>query len=341
MEITDNTELQSEPEFKKKCGRLRRAIFHNHVYMLTTSVESGIMLPANPLVKYVISSALLKAQLHHQIKISHLLVNATHIHFLVRVINPQDIPDFMERFKTESAHYLNRLLGRKKRTIWCDRYDMSAALEASDVIDRIIYIYTNPVKDGLVSSIDLYPGLSSWNRFNSSKSYLKGSLISRRDIKPVEQVASEEHFERARKQLAVKKKLRTLVIDPNDWMKAFKITNKDEIEEINKTIKEGIIERTKVIHERRLEAGKKQFLGSHKLRNQEINLEYQSKRSGRKMWCYCRNIERRKQYISWVKELAAEAREVYRAWQSGDTSRAMPIGMFAPRMPVQGNLIFC
>ncbi len=124
-------------------------------------------------------------------------------------------------------------------------------------------------------------------------------------------------------------------------MKAFGIINKDEIEEINKTIQSGITERTKDIYERRLEAGKKQFMGNHKLRNQEINLEYQPKRSGRKMWCYSKNIERRKRFISWVKELAAEAREVYRAWQNRDTKRAMPIGMFAPRMPVQGNLIFC
>ncbi len=49
MDPTNNTELPAAPEFKAKCGRLRRSIFHNNFYMLTTSIESGIMLPANPL----------------------------------------------------------------------------------------------------------------------------------------------------------------------------------------------------------------------------------------------------------------------------------------------------
>ena len=333
--------INKEPEFQNNCGRLRRAIFHNHVYMLTTSVESGIMLPANPLVKYILTSALLKAQMHHNIKISHFLVNGTHIHFIVRVINPEDIPNFMERFKTESAHYLNRLLGRKKRTIWCSRYDMSACLEYTDVINRIIYIYNNPVKDGLISSIGIYPGLSSWQRFRSNKSYIKGCLLSRREIKPVKQVPSEEHFERSRKRLAIKKKVKILDINPNDWMKAFDIKAAEEIEEINQIIISGIKENMQEIHQMRAAKGKEHFLGSHKLRNQEIDLSYEPQRSGRKMWCYSQNRKSRKLYIAWVKSLAEEAREVYHDWKKGITSRRMPIGMFAPRMPAQGHLIFC
>ena len=306
--------------------------------MLTTSVESGIMLPANPLVKYVLVSALLKAQLHHNIKISHFLVNGTHIHFIVRVINPEDIPGFMERFKTESAHYLNRLLGRKQRTIWCKRYDMSACLEYTDVINRIVYIYNNPVKDGLISSIDLYPGLSSWQRFKSNKSYIKGALLSRRNIKPVEQVPGEKQFEHHRKGLSKKRKVRILEIDPNDWMKAFDI---DDPKEINELILSSIEENRKDIHEIRLANDKKHYLGSSKLRNQEIDLSYEPQRSGRKMWCYSKNKEKRARYISWVKSLVSEAREVYQEWLRGNTSQRMPIGMLAPRMPVQGNLIFC
>ncbi len=81
MEIVNSVAMPAEP--KSNCGRLRRTIFHNYVYMLTTNVESGIMLTANPLVKYIITSALLKAHLHHQVKISHFLVNGAHMHFLL------------------------------------------------------------------------------------------------------------------------------------------------------------------------------------------------------------------------------------------------------------------
>ncbi|MCB0334870.1 MAG: transposase, partial [Bdellovibrionales bacterium] len=97
--------------------RLRKFIFHGDVHFITLSVEEGIMLPANYLTEFIVMAALLRAQKHHPVVISHFLVSGTHIHMIVRVDNPEDIPGFMERFKTESAHYINRSLGRKKRTI--------------------------------------------------------------------------------------------------------------------------------------------------------------------------------------------------------------------------------
>ena len=94
--------------------RLRKAIFNNGVYFLTLSAESGIILPANPLTRFIVGAAMLRALKHHPIRISHYIVNGTHIHMIVRVWNPEDIPGFMERFKTESAHYINRVLGRSR-----------------------------------------------------------------------------------------------------------------------------------------------------------------------------------------------------------------------------------
>ena len=97
--------------------------------------------------------------------ISHFLVEGTHMHLIAVVQNPDDIKGFMERFKTESAHCINRLLGRKKRTVWCEGYDSPLLLTADDVVNTITYIYTNPAKDNLETSIDNYPGLSSWSMF--------------------------------------------------------------------------------------------------------------------------------------------------------------------------------
>ena len=75
-------------------------------------------------------------------------------------------------------------------------------------------------------------------------------------------------------------------------------------------------------------------------KRQGIDLNYISKRSGRKMWCICSDVKKRKIYLSFVKHLAKEAREIYFKWKAGSTDLAMPIGMFPPRMPLQANLIF-
>ena len=112
--------------------RLRKAIFHNGVYFLTASTEQGIMIPCNPLMNFLMKSALLRALKHHPINISHFIFSTTHLHMIVRAYNPQDIPGFMERFKTESAHYINKILGRKKRTIWCSGYDSPRLLTPKD-----------------------------------------------------------------------------------------------------------------------------------------------------------------------------------------------------------------
>ena len=84
------------------------------------------------------------------------------------------------------------------------------------------------------------------------------------------------------------------------------------------------------------------FMETKALRNQGIDLSYQPKRgAGHKLWCMGDNDKERKEYISFLKALAEEAREVYLKWCRGDIFAKMPAGMFAPNMPVQANLIFC
>jgi hypothetical protein len=41
------------------------------------------------------------------------------------VINPDHVEAFFRHFKTESAHMINGLLGRNKRTLWCGGYESS------------------------------------------------------------------------------------------------------------------------------------------------------------------------------------------------------------------------
>lgn len=324
---------------RKSCLRLRKFIFNNHVLFITTSVERGIMLPANPLSKFVIKAALLRAQRLHDLKISHFIVNGTHIHMIIRVENPEDVPDFMERFKTESATYINHILGREKGTVWCDGYDSPDCLNLGDVMEKIVYLYDNPVKDGLIESIYNYPGLSTWHIFNGNQKRIFGTFLSRNDFYPISQEQDYLGFKKCAKRLAKLGTLKEVKFDTNDWFKAFGITEQEEIDDINDSIRTMVKEREKAKQEE-YEEEKKSFMGRIKLENQGIDVYYERKKQkGRKHWVICSDKEQRKLYIAFLKELAGEAREVYEAWCKGDTSRRMPIGVFAPRMPVVANLI--
>ena len=119
-------------------------------------------------------------------------------------------------------------------------------------------------------------------------------------------------------------------------MKAFDI---EDTEVINNVIFELINQKESEIQQSRVKDGKT-FMGALRLISQGIRLDYQPNRSGKRMWCICKNKQERISYINWVKELAREARAVYKSWKAGGSAMRMPVGMFAPRMPVLANLIF-
>ena len=331
-------EIENKEAEKQPALRLRKFIFHNHVHFITCSVEEGIMLPANPLAQFLVKAAIIRAQMLHPVKISHFLVNGTHLHMIIRVDNPEDIPGFMERFKTESSHYLNRLLGRHKRTIWCSGYDSPRCKNIEDVVDKIVYTYANPNKDGLIDSIDNYPGLSSWHMFNGRQRRMFGTFISRDEFHFVDQSQNGLAFKRLSKKLAKRGKLKEIQLDPNDWLKAFGVWSKEEINEINNSIIE-LIKTEEIEKQEEYKKEGKSFMGREKLENQGISPNYQRKKQrGKKLWVICKDKEERKMYIVFLKELAREARDIYKEWCKGNSSCRMPIGVFAPRMPVVANL---
>ena len=108
---------------------------------------------------------------------------------------------------------------------------------------------------------------------------------------------------------------------------------------MNDSIKEKIEQEEKKKREEYARK-RKRFMGRRKLENQGIDKNYQRKKQrGRKLWVFCKDKEERKIYISFLKRLAKEAREVYEAWCRGDTDTRMPIGVFAPRMPIFANFV--
>ena len=132
--------------------RSNKVFFHGSIHFVSISVEEGFMFPPNPLIKELLKKCIAQAQHLYPIQICALLVESTHIHLLVRVIDPQDAVNFFGRFKTESAHAVNRLLGRKKRTVWCEGYDSPLVDDIETIKDKICLLYTSPSPRDLARS---------------------------------------------------------------------------------------------------------------------------------------------------------------------------------------------
>lgn len=314
---------------------------NNTVLFITTSVEEGLMFPPNPLINLIIKSCLARAQALHPVEICHLVVEATHVHLIARVSNPEDIRGFMERFKTESSHAINRLLGRRKRTIWCQGYDSPVLLTAEDVVDKIVYIYENPSKDGLADSIEKYPGISTYRFLGHKECSMQGLVLARDDIQKLPPgKITEDDYRRLSRALSANKRGANCIIAPDAWMKCFNITEPQEIAAYNKRI----LDRLKAVeaeHRKLRQEEGRCVIGYHRLVNTAVGANFIPQRSGRRMLCISSNKESRRSFIKWIKGLISKAREVLARWRLGDYSQPYPLGLYPPSMPRTAELIFC
>lgn len=319
--------------------RLRKVAINNTAIFLTTSVEEGIMFPPNALTKLLITNCLAKAQEHHPVTVCHFVVSGTHLHMLIVVRNPDDVRGFMERFKTESAHAINRLLGRKKRTVWCEGYDSPTLLSAERAIEKIVYIYGNPNKDNLVDSIDNYPGLSSWKEYQNGRTTYRTYYIPRDDIKKLpEEQMDYEGYQREARRLSYKKKKNRFVIEPNAWMKCFKIEDREEIKTINQRIVENLYKEEAKLNKFRALVGIRP-LGARKLMETPVGTPYQPERKGRRSLCIGDSDQDRIDFILYIQGLFEEGREVFEQWQAGNFHVLFPVGIYPPSMPRRGDLL--
>ena len=305
---------------------------HGSVLFITFSLEEGLLLLANPLCQTIIKSCLARAQHLYPVKISAFLVNANHVHLILVVEDPKDVVNFIKHFKTESAHLFNRLLGRRKRTIWCEGYDSPVVLTETRALIALTYLYSNPAKDNLEESIDRYPGLSSWKMFKTGKVIRKWKRIRRPAVTKLSIHSPRAYTRESEKLLNDSKEEHSFLLSPNAWMEAFGIKDQKEQEAVNNKI----IERIETLEGRASQIRKREgktVMGRDRLINQSINISYQSKRTGKRMACLSDDIQLRIDFIGFLKDLYAKARKVLERWKSGDYSLPFPLGLYPPSMP--------
>jgi REP element-mobilizing transposase RayT len=228
--------------------KIRKYHPNKSVLFVTFSLEQGLLLLANPLCEAIVKSCLARAQFKYPVKISAFIINANHVHLIIKVDNPDNVSKFMQYFKTESAHNV--------------------------------------------------------------RGYSK----------------------EAQRLLSEAKKSHEFTLSPNAWMEGFNITDSEEQNRIN----QRLIQRVRTLELRSAKVRErlgKRVMGRDKLINQPLNLNYQSKRSGKKMHCLSDDIQLRVEFIDFLKDLYAEATEVLAQWRQGNIEARFPLGLYPPCMP--------
>jgi hypothetical protein len=320
----------------------KRMKYHPHgsVLFCTFSLEEGLLLLSNPLCRIIIESCLARAQTLCPVKICHIVTEATHVHIILVVDNPDDVPGFIRNFKVETAHILNRLLGRDKRTIWCEGYDSPIVLTPLRALVAIAYMYSNPAKDNLERSIDGYPGFSSWQMFRQGDLVKNWKRLRRFQFEPISENehSLKDYTALAQRLLGESQEVQQFKLEPNAWMEAFGIHSPKEQERINKRL----FDRIRTLENRAAalrEKSGKPVLGRLRMLHQRINTPFQPKRTGRRMWCLSEKRSVRMQFINFFRRLMEKARGIRQLWLSGDATVRYPPGLYPPNMPKLADVV--
>ena len=312
-----------------------RKYFPNRsVIFITTRVEEGLPLTPTYLNNLIFKGILARAQTLFPVRLCHYIFMGNHLHLIVIVKSAEDLSSFMGYVKGEISHSVNRLLGRRQKTIWQDSYDSPPLLMTQDLIRYIKYIYLNPIRANLTATIQEYPGLSSWEMFNGRNqrefcTHVRRTAVPR--LRVPELSINEQR--RMAGQLAAKcEQQHELVLEPFACFAEMQDYDGSSDAEVRERL---LAEFEREARELRAEHARegKGYIGATALRRQSMLRAHTPEKFGKRMICICSDLEMRKRYIEHFRALAREAALAFQAWKKGIFSRTIPPGMFAPRMP--------
>jgi REP element-mobilizing transposase RayT len=289
-------------------------------------------------MELILWSALAVAQSLYPVKIIAFVVMGNHIHIIALVEDPTVVESFMERFKCETAHAINRLLGRRQVTVWCEGYDSPPILTLDDLVEKLAYVYANPVRAHRSASIKTYQGVSSWGMLTSGQIFREVKRIRRTFLGPITKGTTSASLRRQEASVVegqVTENL-TFTLSPNAWITAF--PNQATLE----SLKEKLLRRVGEIEQEMAAIRERQQISlpsDFEVASQPIDTPYAPTTFGRRMWCICRDIPLRIAFISFIKKLRAKAREVRLKWLQGDWREPFPTGLFPPSQPILANLL--
>jgi REP element-mobilizing transposase RayT len=315
-----------------------RIFLHHKTYEVCFRTEDGLPLICTPYMKAILLGIFAKAQTLYPVTICHAVVMANHIHSILVIQDPEAAHQFIGYVKRESAHAVNRLLGRKRKTVWEDGYDAILILDTKKALERIAYHYLNPSRADLERRIEKYPHLHTWRNFRSGvSSTITVKRIARDDISalPKRSLSRKEQEKLTAALLEAATEENELTITPDAWLP----TMIDGVGQEPEMLRQEVIQ-TVSEEERRIEKQRRRtVIGAHALELQDIRRAHTPKKRGKKMRCLCSFKELRQGVIAWFKEYARSWQQLRTQLPWAERITKTPPGIFSPGGRLRSNLI--
>jgi hypothetical protein len=294
---------------------------------------------ANALIEGVIA----RAQRDEKVDLCNFVSMNNHFHFHVL---PSDTPHhvccFYGEIQKKLTDSLRSLLGKARLSLWEHRASMIRVESLDDVINRLVYIYTNPQSAGLCDSIETYPGLSSWQAFTSCKPEIDASVekvVKWYPLKCLRRLPDNWCLTE-RQDASMNKRLiehrnaveQVLVIKPFKWLERYNITSPAEIDEIRNFIIARVREKERELRRQR-QLERRQVACPKHLSTRQFYESHYPKKHERNIFIICKNHLIRRQLIQSYKRVVEECHELYDELKRGIQGLKWPEGVFIPWCP--------
>lgn len=279
-----------------------KIFIHDTLVELGSRTQQGLPFPPSRLTSLILGNILARAQNLYPITIVSICIMPNHFHILAVVHNPAHVSDFMEYFKRESANALNRLLGRRQFSVWTEGFDGAVILDPEMALQRLEYVYLNPVSAGLVPRCqDWKLSSASWVDFSAPVSKKSFKVIPRNKIPMLpEEKLTLQDIDRICDSLEALQDTgeATLTLEPYAWKRCFSEIKDKPLAEIHELLFSRIREEEAKVQAEKGDTFPSQFT----LQTQDLRTQYAPQKFGKRMICYstCKTI--RIKFLSWVKE---------------------------------------
>jgi hypothetical protein len=257
-----------------------------------------------------------------------------HAHILLICMDSEQCKRFYQEVQKKITDAFKQLLGCDRLSLWEGDPCVAQILDEESAIKRIAYIYANPARAGLVSTISEYPGVSSWEAFDSCGSNVSekvSKIIPRTQLPLIDKLPSLTISDRQDAHFTAKLRRRckgshSLDIYPNAWMKCFKISDKEEVIAKNRQIRAALSEHeTNAAQKRTIPV-----IGAHRLKRQAILRPHTPKKKERGLFFYANTAQLRVQFLEQYRLFVERCAECYENWCKGDYRVGWPPGAFRP-----------
>lgn len=311
------------------------------VYEVVSRAREGLPLPPTETTNEILAGIYGRAQRDDRVLLCNFVEMNNHHHILAMPKTPELFTHFYKELKKGITESVKALLGLSQLSLWERRSTVAVVPTLEDVIERLVYIFCNPTKAGLVESIDEFPGLSSWHAFKTCEPSVEATVsvpvrcyhkaaIPRL---PNDDTLTEEEDNRFVSYLQCSENVceHELVLKPLAWLEPFGVTDPKTIQAVRERVIKSVYEEEAKYRRNRT----RPVMGVQHLRRQPYFKPHKPAKRERKIFVICSDTELRQRIISFVRQIAEKCRRCYEDLKQG-LPVVWPDGVFIPWLPPRG-----